>query len=112
MGNHSWKELEREVGRIIGGSRYPANQGGRVDVESPTLVVQCKERKALSLEVLTQLVEEIEGIAKERGKKGFVAVKVRRGRGRVSPILFVQSAEQWTQKSPLADKPAGNNVQL
>ena len=96
MSNTSWKQLEREVGLLINGSRFPANQGGRVDVESVDYVVQVKERKALSLEVLTQLVEEIEQIAKDRGKKGgLVAVKVRRGRGRPSPLLIVQSAEQW-----------------
>ena len=91
----SWKQLEREVAKLIGGSRYPANQGGRVDCESPNFVVQVKERRSLSLEVLTQLVEEIEAIAKAKGKRGLVAVKVRRGKGRQSPILMVQSATQW-----------------
>jgi len=95
MGNTSWKQMERAVGLLVGGTRYPANQGGRVDVEGPQYVVQCKERRSLSLEQLSQLVEEIEDIAKIRGKQGLVAVKVRRGRGRQSPILIVQSAEQW-----------------
>lgn len=103
MGNTSWKQLERDVGLLVGGTRYPANQGGRVDVEGPQYVVQCKERKALSLEVLTQLVEEIEQIAKEKGKQGLVAVKVRRGRGRSSPILIVQTADQWKKGSPAKD---------
>lgn len=93
--SQQWKQMERDVGAIVGGKRYWANEGGRVDVHSDKYVVQCKERKALSLEVLTQLVEEIETIGKSQGKQGLVAVKVRRGSGRHSPILIVQSAEQW-----------------
>ena len=93
----SWKALERTVGKIVGGKRYPANQGDRVDVESDRYVVQVKERKALSLEELTKLVEEMETLGKPKGKLGLVAVKVRRGRGRPSPILIVQSANQWSE---------------
>ena len=95
MSSTSWKQFERDVGLLIGGRRYPANQGGRVDVEGPNYVVQCKERRALSLEQITQLVEEIEAIGRAKGKRGLVAVKVRRGRGKPSPILFIQTAEQW-----------------
>lgn len=90
-----WKQMERNVAKLVGGKRYPANQGGRVDVESEDYVVQCKERKTLSLEALTQLVEEIESIAAAKDKQGIVAVKVRRGTGRPSPILFIQSGTQW-----------------
>ena len=93
--SNQWKQFERDVAEVVGGKRYPANQGGRVDVEGPAYIVQCKERKSLSLEQLTQLVEEIEGIAKAKGKHGLVAVKVRRGRGKSSPTLFVQTADQW-----------------
>ena len=97
MSNTSWKQMERDVGELVDGKRYPANQGGRVDVSGPFHVVQCKERKSLSLEQLTQLVEEIEAIGLKEGKVGLVAVKVRRGRGKQSPILIVQSATQWRQ---------------
>jgi hypothetical protein len=95
VGNKSWKQRERDVGELIGGKRYPANQGGLVDVESKDFVVQVKERKALSLAELTKLVEEIEGIAQAKGKAGLVAVKVRKGRGNPTPLLIVQSATQW-----------------
>lgn len=104
MPDKSWKQLEREVGLLVGGTRYPANQGGKVDVEGPHYVVQVKERRSLSLEQITQLVEEIEAIAKEKGKYGLVVTKVRRGRGRPSPLLVIQSATQWTaqtQKPPM-----------
>ena len=109
MSNQSWKQLERDVAILVGGSRYPANTGDRVDVESLQHVVQCKERKSLSLEALTQLVEEIEQIATAKGKQGLVAVKVRRGKGKQSPILIVQSAIQWKgplpTELPLSTKP-------
>lgn len=104
MGNKSWKQREREVGELIGGKRYPANQGGRVDVESALYVVQVKERKSLSLAELTKLVEEIEGIAATKGKRGLVAVKVRRGKGHPSPMLIVQSANQWGKDEVLMAK--------
>ena len=92
-----WKQTERDVAKVVGGKRYPANQGDRVDVESPVYVVQVKERKALSLEELTKLVEEMEAIGLTKGKLGLVAVKVRRGRGKPSPLLIVQSAKQWSE---------------
>jgi hypothetical protein len=100
MSNTSWKQLEREVGLLVGGKRYPANQGGKVDVEGPLYVVQVKERKTLSLESLTQLVEEIEQLGLQRNKVGLVAVKVRRGRGKRSPLLIVQTAEHWALDNP------------
>lgn len=92
-----WKATERKVGKLVQGTRYPANQGGRVDVEGEKYVVQVKERKSLSLEQLTQLVEEVETIGKSKGKQGLVAVKVRRGSGRHSPILIVMSETAWLE---------------
>lgn len=92
-----WKATERKVAKLIEGERYPANQGGRVDCKSDKYVVQVKERKSLSLEQLTQLVEEIESIGKSKGKQGLVAVKVRRGSGRHSPILIVMSEDAWLE---------------
>ena len=101
----SWKQLERDVGLLVDGKRYPANQGGRVDVEGPDYVVQVKERKALSLEQITQLVEEIENIGWSRNKTGLVAIKVRRGKGKYSPILIIQSANQWVLHKAQKERP-------
>ncbi len=44
-----WKEEERQVARLLGGSRYHANTGGDVDVESDEFVVQVKHRRTMSL---------------------------------------------------------------
>lgn len=98
MADKAWKQLERDVGDLIGGKRYPANQGGFIDVESTDYVVQVKHRKSLSLEQITQLVEMIEGIGEAKHKKGLVIVKVKRGKGKPSPFLVIQSADQWKQK--------------
>lgn len=95
MSDKQWKKLERKVGELVGGKRYPANQGGLVDVESKDFVVQVKERKSLSLAEINRLVEEIEGIARERGKTGLLAVKYRKGTGHPTELLIIQSAKQW-----------------
>jgi hypothetical protein len=105
--SQQWKQCERNVGKLVGGTRYPANQGGRVDVEGPNYVVQVKERKSLSLEQLTQLVEEVEAIGKTKGKQGLVAVKVRRGSGKRSPILIVMSETNWLE---YVMKPASDEI--
>ena len=85
----NWKQLERDVARLLGGSRYPANSGGRVDVESPTLVVQVKHVQRMSLAQLEALAVEMEEIGKERGKVGVVGVKRRAGRGRSTRTLII-----------------------
>ena len=81
----AWKEFERSAARLFGGFRYWANAGARTDVEGTILgkkvAVQCKLVKTLSLEALTRLAEE-KGI-------DVVCVKVRRGRGKQSPMLVV-----------------------
>lgn len=95
--SQQWKQMERNVGLLTETKRYPANQGGRIDTEGPKYITQCKERKSLSLEQVTQLVEEIEQLGKEKGKIGLLALKARRGSGRYSPILIVQTIKQWKE---------------
>jgi hypothetical protein len=90
-----WKQFERGVARALGGKRYPANQGGVIDVETPWEVVQCKERRALSLGDLTTLTGIIEEAGRTKGKRGLVVVKVRRGRGKATTTLVVQSLHQY-----------------
>ena len=55
MSRTAWKRREREAAKIIGGRRYPANQGGDVDVESSGYVCQVKERQTLPLAALEAL---------------------------------------------------------
>jgi len=35
MPDRQWKQEEREAARLLGGTRYPANSGGRVDEIPP-----------------------------------------------------------------------------
>ena len=89
MADKPWKATERDLARRLGGSRYPANSGGRVDVESPTLVVQVKHVQRMSLAQLELLAVEMEEIGKERGRVGVVAVKRRAGRGHPTRTLVI-----------------------
>lgn len=95
MSNPKWKQLERDAAALFGGTRKWSNSGERLDFESGTAIGQVKLVRALSLEALTQLAEEMEREALPKFKAGVVVVKVRRGRGRPSPMLVVCTAKVW-----------------
>ncbi len=95
MPDKPFKVFERQCAELLDGTRYPANTGGPVDVESGEWIAQCKLVHELSLERLTQLVEQIDAEADQRGKRGCVLVKCRRGRGKESPTLLVLSVATW-----------------
>ena len=81
MTNKPWKRFERDVGKLIGGKRYPANLGGGVDVESPYLVIQCKNVKTMPLAALEKLANEIAIEGKESEKVGVVCINRHGGTG-------------------------------
>ncbi len=95
MSDHAWKQFERDAAALFGGTRHPANSGHRVDFESTTAIGQCKLVKRLSLEELSVLAEEMEREALPKYKAGVVVVKVRRGKGKPSPMLVVMTAAVW-----------------
>lgn len=102
MSRTGWKRREREVARKIGGRRYPANTGGRVDVESDHLeseghVIQVKERKTLSLAQAEALALEMErvGAQKSPPKLGTLWIKRSAGRGVPTPWLVVMTEATW-----------------
>lgn len=95
MSDQPFKAFEREVAALLGGRRFWANSGERLDVESPSAIAQCKLVKRLSLADLTALAEEVERAAAPQFKAGIVAVKLRRGAGRKSPVLLVVTADTW-----------------
>ena len=108
MPDKPWKQLEREVAHLLGGRRYAANTGGRVDVESPTVVAQVKHVQRLSLAQLEALAVEMAALGEERGKVGIVVVKRRAGRGKETPGLIVVTEEawrklEWTRKGRLRE---------
>lgn len=75
MTDRPWKQEERQVARLLGGNRYPANSGGRVDVEALPL--------------------EMQAVGAESGKVGVVVIKRRAGSGRDTPRLVVMTEEVW-----------------
>ncbi len=97
MSHSGWKEAERRAAALIGGRRHPANSGGRVDSESPTVCAQVKEVRTLSLAALTALAVEMEQAGKERGKRGVVIAKLSAGRGQPTPYLVVMTAAVFTE---------------
>ncbi len=89
MPDRPWKQEERHVARLVMGARYPANQGGRVDVESPSIVAQVKHVQRLSLAQLEALAVEMAHLSTQRGK--LVLVKRRAGRGTMTLRLVVMT---------------------
>lgn len=85
------------MARLLGGSRYPANSGGLVDVESCTYVAQVKNVARLSLAQLEELALEMATLGEEQGKVGIVVVKRKGGRGRETPRLIVLTETAWTE---------------
>jgi len=107
MPDRAWKQEERDAARLFGGTRYPANSGGRVDCESACHVAQVKHVKALSLLQLEALALELETEGAHRGKTGLVIVKRRAGRGCSTPRLICMTEDAWlTLQGNPEDSPA------
>ena len=96
MTDRPWKKWERVCAALIGGSRYPANMGGKVDVESDTIVGQAKEVQTLPLVDLARLAVEIEAVAKAKAKEGVVFVRYKAGRGVESPGIVVMTMDTFS----------------
>lgn len=106
MPDRSWKKHERRAASLIGGRRYPANQGGPVDVESPAYVGQCKEVKVLAFPALERLALEAERQGLQRNKVGLCIIKRRAGSGVRTPTLVVMTASAFREMSgPLPGEP-------
>lgn len=95
MSDKPFKQLERACAALISGARYPANQGGDIDVESETFAGQCKLLQNMPLAELSRQVVQIETAAKGKGKTGVLFVKHRAGRGVETPLLVVMSEKSW-----------------
>ena len=97
MSDKPWKAFERQVARLLGadGARYWSNSGESIDCESAGFIAQCKLVRTCSLSALTALAEMVERQAAPKNKAGVVAIKLRRGKGRSSPTLFVVTAATW-----------------
>ncbi len=83
------------MARLVGGTRYSANPGGRVDVEFDRYMAQVKHVARLSLAQLEALAVEIAGEGRRRNKCGLLIVKRRGGRGRETSRLVYVTEEVW-----------------
>ena len=98
MPDRPWKAAERRAADLIGGKRYPANLGAKVDIESSWACGQVKEVATLSLAALTTLAVEAAVQGHEVGKSGFVFVRHHQGRGRhAQPMLVVCTEEVFAE---------------
>ena len=95
-----WKQEERNAARLLGGKRYPANSGGRVDVETDDVVAQVKHRKTMSVPELERWATEIEQIGAEKGKTGILVVKRRTGRGHPTRTLIILTEAAFLALAP------------
>jgi hypothetical protein len=99
-----WKQAERAVAQLLGGTRYAANTGGPVDVESATVVCQVKHRARASLAELEAWAIAVAREGAERHKVGVLVAKRRAGCGRPTPWLFVLTESAWQRLTrPTAD---------
>lgn len=103
MADKAWKALERAAAALFPDCRrHWSNSGEDLDFEGPGYTGQVKHVQRLSLEALTQLAEAMERRALPH-RAGVVVVKVRRGRGKASPMLVVCTAAVWRHLQGGAD---------
>lgn len=113
MPNKPFKVFERECAALFGTKRFKANTGDSLDFESDHVVGQCKLRKHLSLEALTQLAEQARADGLRLHKLGVVCAKVRRGRDwrknatGQAPTLIVMTAETFDEWFSFAKRTKG-----
>lgn len=105
--NHYWKQFERACSRDFGGvGRFPANQGGELDFETPYAIGQCKttgaDKRSYTVHSIAELTQKIHHLGRRdslrREKWPMVCVKVRRGAGVKSEALYcvaMVAAEEW-----------------
>jgi len=107
--NHFWKMFENKCARDFGGAgRFPANQGGALDFETPYAIGQCKTMKtgaaraSYSVRDVMTWAREIEALAQQETARAekwpVVCVKVRRGVAIRSETLFclsMSAAASW-----------------
>ena len=92
----AWKGFERRVARTLGGARFWANSGEKIDVESNRFVCQCKNVARMSLGELTRLAEAAERDGAEKGKLGLVAIKLRAGRGSETSVISAMTERTFS----------------
>ena len=109
MSRRHWKAREREVARKVGGRRYPANTGGRVDVESPHHLIQIKERQRCSMREAEAIAVEMERLATQKSppRIGTFWFKRSAGRGVETPWLVIMTEATWNAMNGASPREGG-----
>lgn len=97
MARTTWKRAERDAASILHGRRFPANQGGPMDVESTLYVAEVKNVKRFSLLQLERECREIERVGNLKNKIGLVLVKRSAGKGRETEWLVCMTAGMFRE---------------
>jgi hypothetical protein len=97
MPNRPWKSAERKAAKLLGGRRFWANSGEKVDCESDSYVAQVKEVGRCSLQELESLALEVQRQGIQRNKIGLLIIKRRGGRGRETPTLIVTTTHGFRE---------------
>jgi len=95
--SQAWKREETQAAALFNAKRFWANAGHRIDFEGPRFVGQSKYVARMSLSELTDLAQEVEEIGREKAKAGVVTVKLKRGRGKLTPRLVVVTESVWKE---------------
>jgi len=90
-----WKQAERDAAALFGGTRYPANMGMRVDVNSEFFAVQVKNVRRLPIKELVALTEEMQVEGRRSSRFPVVVIKPSVGAGRPTPYLVVMPGAGW-----------------
>lgn len=99
MSKTGWKAAERDAASILHGRRFPASQGGPVDVESDLYVAEVKNVKRFSLVQLERECREIERVGVQKHKAGLVLVKRSAGKGKETEWLVCMTAGVFREMS-------------
>jgi hypothetical protein len=120
MADKPWKQFEREMGKLLEGTRFWANSGESVDCEGPIFLAQCKHVKSMSLNTICDLAEQAEFDGKNRvsdmlvqngyeepyidevsdPRIGVVGIKTRPGKGKKAQTIVVMTANVFRELFP------------
>lgn len=112
MSDKPWKQFERDMAKLIGGTRFWANSGESVDIEGPVFLGQCKHVKSMSLNAIAQLAEDVAEDGRDHRKEdgipdpklGLVCLRTRPGRGKKSKTIVVMDESVFRELFPTGGK--------
>ena len=116
MADKPWKQFERDIGKLVGGTRFWANSGESIDVEGPVFICQCKHVRSMSFNAMAQLAEEVAQDGRDHRKEGgipdpklgILCMRTRPGRGKKSKTIIVMDESVFRELFPTGGKDGHN----